>query len=729
MDKSLKKRMKRYIALVLVAVLVVFLAIMPMLAGNKETDDGPVASILSGTAGLHDISTVVKGGGTLAGEEVLEISIPSGVMLKSFLVENDAYVQEGQPVAEVDRVSVMSVITQVQETLDELTKQIQETRDEKISKTIPATAGGQVKKIYAQPGDKVQDVMLNHGALAVISLDGLMAVQVKTEVAVVTGDGVVITFEDGTQAEGKVESSLEGTVVVTLEDQGYEIGTQVSLSKDGAELGTGELYIHSQWNVTGFSGTVSQVHAKEGTKITAGKNLFTLTDTGYTAAFDTLVSKRQEYEELMMELFRLYQDTTVNAPGEGRVSGVDQNSAYLLGNSGEQGWVLNFLADGPTVNLLYTNYVGQVATVTDGSWTLKLNQTATVVTDYKAYASGYTSVGGFAHDAAYTPTDSVQIYALQNQEWVNLSLSDIKAGDELMFVFDINGNVVWVIRLLSQGTTPEVPGTDATEPPAESEPSVDGEIPSDTEPSVDGEVPSETEPTVDGETTEETTPEGETPESEMAGTESTGGSGRPSGMSGMGGMGGMQQEDTFEGYPLEKNLIMSVTPEGEMTLSISIDESDIGKLYLGQEAQIRLDALRNDRFTGTITELGTSGTNNGGSSKFTVVITMERSKDMLAGMNATATMVLDTQENLLSIPVEAVCEEGDRTFVYTSYDAEKELFLNPVDVELGISDGLYVQILSGLQEGDTFWYAYYDTLDISTDVVPENPMGFSMMGM
>ena len=174
---------------------------------------------------------------------------------------------------------------------------------------------------------------------------------------------------------------------------------------------------------------------------------------------------------------------------------------------------------------------------------------------------------------------------------------------------------------------------------------------------------------------------------------------------------------------------MSVTPEAEMTLSITVDESDIGKLHLGQKAQIRLDALRNDRFTGTITELGTTGENSGGSSKFTVVITMDRSEDMLAGMNATATITLETRENLLSIPVEALNEENGRTFVYTGYDAENEVFLNPVDVELGISDGAYVEILSGLQEGDTFWYAYYDTLEISQDVAPANPMGFYMMGM
>ena len=442
MDKSLKKRIKRYIALALVAVLVVFLAILPMLAGEKTEDDGPVASILSGTVGLNDISTVVKGGGTLAGEDVLEITIPSGVMLKSFLVENDAYVQEGQPVAEVDRVSVMSVITQVQETLEELTKQIEDTRDEKISKTIPATVSGLVKHVYAQTGDKVQDVMLEYGALAVVSLDGLMAVELQTEVAAVTGDTVAVAFEDGTQLEGFVESSLDGTVVVTLEDKGYESGTQVTISKDEAELGSGELYIHSQWNATGFSGTVSQVHVKEGTKITAGKTFFTLTDTGFGAEFDTLVGQRQEYEELMLELFQLYQNTTVNAPSEGRVSGIDQDSTYLLSNSGDQGWVLNFLSDGPGVNLLYTNYVAQVAAVAESSWTLKVNQTPAVVTDYQSYASGYTSVGGFDYETSYTPTEGVQVYALQNEEWVNLTLGDIQAGDDVMFVFDSEGNVI-----------------------------------------------------------------------------------------------------------------------------------------------------------------------------------------------------------------------------------------------------------------------------------------------
>lgn len=699
MEKSLKQRIKRYVLLAFVAVLVVLLAIMPMLAGEKAENDGPVASILTDTASLNSISTVVKGGGTLEGEEALEITIPAGVLLKSFLVQNDAVVREGDPVAEVDRVSVMNVITQVQETLDYLTEQIENTRDEEISKTISATAGGLVKHVYAQPGDRVQDVMLRHGALAVVSLDGLMAVEFSTEAALSVGDGVKVTFEDGTQTEGVVESSLDGTVVITLEDEGYAADTQVNLSNEDGRLGIGTLYIHSKWNVTGYSGTVSAVHVKEGAKISAGKTFFTLTDTSFTAEFDTLVGQRQEYEDMMLELFQLYQNTTVNAPGDGRISGVDEDSAYLLSDSGNQGWVLNFLSEGPSVNLLYTNYVAQVADVAENGWTLKVNQTPAVVIDYASYVKDYSSVGGFDQETPYIPSQGVQIYALENEEWVTLTVADIAAGDELMFVFDNEGNVVWIICLSAEKVMPEAPEMEGTAPPAETE------------------TPAETEPT----------PENPS----MGGTGYPGGmTGYPGGMGSISGiMGGYQEEETFETYSLQKNVIMTVTPECEVTLSITVDESDIAKLFVGQEAQIRLDALRNDRFTGTITELGSSGENNGGSSKFTVVITMDRSEKMLAGMNATATIVLDTQENLLSIPVAALYEEGDRTFVYTSYDAEKETFGTPVDVEVGISDGQYVQILSGLQEGDAFWYAYYDTLDISTDVAPDNPMGFSMMGM
>ena len=47
--------------------------------------------------------------------------------------------------------------------------------------------------------------------------------------------------------------------------------------------------------------------------------------------------------------------------------------------------------------------------------------------------------------------------------------------------------------------------------------------------------------------------------------------------------------------------------------------------------------------------------------------------------------------------------------MYTGFDSEKRELLDPVEVELGVSDGQTVEIVSGLNEGDRVWYSYYET--------------------
>ena len=118
--------------------------------------------------------------------------------------------------------------------------------------------------------------------------------------------------------------------------------------------------------------------------------------------------------------------------------------------------------------------------------------------------------------------------------------------------------------------------------------------------------------------------------------------------------------------------------------------------------------------TGTIsTVVSGSGTNEGGNSKFTVDITVNKASDMLPGMTAYATITLATMENVLCIPVAALTESGTETIVYTGYDEKNETFTGPITVTVGLSDGEYAQILSGLGEGQEIYYPYYDTLVIS----------------
>ena len=148
MDKTKKKNIKRIIALVCIACIVALLAAMPLIAKQDPEEDGPKASILSDTVSTSSINTELIGGGALAEEDAVTIDIPSAVKLKEFLVSNGDAVTEGTAIASVDRVTVMTAITQVQETLNYLAEEIEAESEADTDGEVVALAGGIVKILY-----------------------------------------------------------------------------------------------------------------------------------------------------------------------------------------------------------------------------------------------------------------------------------------------------------------------------------------------------------------------------------------------------------------------------------------------------------------------------------------------------------------------------------------------------------------------------------------------------
>ena len=210
MDKAKKKRIKKYTSWIAMALVVALLAAMPLMARAEVEEDGPVASILSGTVEKGSVSTTLHGGGTLSANDAQDVKLPNHVKITEFLVKNGDVVEEGTPVAVVDKVSVMTAIMEVKETLEYLQEEIGSVRNETVSSTVSATAGGRVKEVYAQVGDSVQDVMLEHGALAVLSLDGLMAVRIQRGMDIATGDTVCVTLADGLEAAARAPQRRHG---------------------------------------------------------------------------------------------------------------------------------------------------------------------------------------------------------------------------------------------------------------------------------------------------------------------------------------------------------------------------------------------------------------------------------------------------------------------------------------------------------------------------------------
>ncbi|MCD8333378.1 MAG: efflux RND transporter periplasmic adaptor subunit, partial [Clostridiales bacterium] len=173
-------------------------------------------------------------------------------------------------------------------------------------------------------------------------------------------------------------------------------------------------------------------------------------------------------------------------------------------------------------------------------------------------------------------------------------------------------------------------------------------------------------------------------------------------------------EEVASTYGVDETTLLAITPQDTMTLEITVDEMDILDVEAGQEATITLDAFPGQSFTGTVTSINKSGSNSGGSSKYTAVLTMDREDDMLAGMNASAKIILGTTEDVLVVPETALVEEDGTTYVYTSYDEDTDTLGGKVEVSVGISDGTYAEITSGLEEGDTYCYSVLDVVNYSS---------------
>ena len=340
---------------------------------------------------------------------------------------------------------------------------------------------------------------------------------------------------------------------------------------------------------------------------------------------------------------------------------------------------------------MYQNYIGQVATVAENCWVLNLNPQSVPVDDYLDLSGVPLDTALMTQTVLYTQSGA-PVYTLTDGIWTQADT--VSAGDILLFAADGQSNILWCVLVQKAQVQPEQPG-DPADPTTPTEPGNPGDATAASEP---GTTPGDS-----------ATQPGD-PGSSMP----SGGSGFGGMTGGMGSLGGMTEpEPEFELYGLDMADIAAVTPQDTMTLEITVDEHDINALALGMTAQVRIDALGGEKHTAVITELGNSGENSGGGSKYTVERTMERAENILDGMTATATIVLSTADNVLTIPAAALVEQGNQTVVYTGYDEENEMLLNPVTVTVGRSDGASVEIIDGLSDGQTYYYAYYDTLEIS----------------
>lgn len=148
-----------------------------------------------------------------------------------------------------------------------------------------------------------------------------------------------------------------------------------------------------------------------------------------------------------------------------------------------------------------------------------------------------------------------------------------------------------------------------------------------------------------------------------------------------------------------------------LELTMNIDELDISKISEGQAVQVTADAVEGQTYTGVITKVSVLGSTSSGVTSYPVTVRVDETDGLRPGMNVDAEIILEEAKDVLSVPVEAVNRGGlvliTRDSPSASAAAEQEAPEGYVyiTVETGVSDDSYIQVISGLQEGDTVAYA------------------------
>jgi HlyD family secretion protein len=147
-------------------------------------------------------------------------------------------------------------------------------------------------------------------------------------------------------------------------------------------------------------------------------------------------------------------------------------------------------------------------------------------------------------------------------------------------------------------------------------------------------------------------------------------------------------------------LIMTLGDLREVYVKGKVDESDIGKVYLGQPARIKVESYKDQNFAGKVTKISPMGVEKDNVTTFEVRVSISNeSRRLLATMTANAEIMLEERKGVLAVPEGAIIYKKDRSTEVEIPDTSSENGKRRAPVTTGISNGSKMQIVKGLSEG------------------------------
>ncbi len=148
-------------------------------------------------------------------------------------------------------------------------------------------------------------------------------------------------------------------------------------------------------------------------------------------------------------------------------------------------------------------------------------------------------------------------------------------------------------------------------------------------------------------------------------------------------------------------VLITIADLSQMIILTDINEVDIGKISLGREAKITIDAFPDKKFNGEIIHISPmAAIGNNNIRTFEVKVSIEDNlKELRPGMSANVTIIGKTRKQVVTIPIQAIFQDENGNDVV--YIVKSDTLISSAIVKTGINDLQKVEILEGIAEGDT----------------------------
>ena len=324
--RTVKKLVKTVVALVVLVAVGLFGLKAYIRSQAASGDDS--ASYSRATVQSGAMSETVYGTGTTSAKNQPNVLAQADGTLTDLRVAVGDTVQEGDILAVITNEDIDDTITDCEFALWELDETILETSAGSSVLSIKAPMAGRVMAIYAAAGDDALAVFRREGALAIISTDGRMRVEVDDvpkAANLALGDSVSVIGASVDVTGTVTDLTLQGThATITINSDELPMGETVTVTTAaGQNVGTGTLEVNKPMEVSAYGGTIKSVSVKVGQKVERKDTLFKLEDSPLTLTLENLRLQREAAAKELEDVKAQRENLIVVAPCDGIIASLE----------------------------------------------------------------------------------------------------------------------------------------------------------------------------------------------------------------------------------------------------------------------------------------------------------------------------------------------------------------------------------------------------------------------